>query len=624
MPAASTTRSIGRADARPSVRSLLTTVALGLALAACEFPAGPPPRVEDTASPIASALQAKDAEAAKLYRVVETYFNAWLALNPLHASELGDHRFDERFGDYASASWMADSLGIEQEALERLAAVDPGRLQGEDRWSYEAFKRQRELNVYGYRYPSELLAIDQCTEWPTTLARLASDPEAFRTARDYDEFLSRMDGFVAWSDQVLNNLRAGVNKGVVLPKVVVQRTLPRLEAFAGIEDPRESVFWRPVLNFPAGLSVQERRRLLAAFDERLRSKVIPAYRRLHDYLAQEYLPQARDTIAWSRLPGGDFWYAWLVRRHTSGNLTPDQVHELGLREVARLRANLAEVRLAPGSGNDPRSTLEALRNDATPRSRRPAELLEALQATRVRVDANLSSTFQRRPASPLVIRAGGSHAVCGPPVRYRPADVDGARPAALEVDLARSASLPAHEIDALFLQQGVPGRHLQTAMARAAPNLPSFRRHGEWDFAYRDGWSLYAVSLGSRLGAYADARTQAGALAYELRHAASVVVDTGIHAKGWTRERAIEYLRTNSALDAVQVEAEVDRCIARPAEGLSPAFGQSRLLELRREAESRLGARFDLREFHEQVLASGPLPLDVLEAKLKRWSSTRR
>jgi uncharacterized protein (DUF885 family) len=623
MRAASTTRSIRRADARSFFRSLLAIAVLGLALAACEFPAGSPPRVEDTASPIAAALQAKDAEAAKLYRVVETYFNAWLALNPLHASELGDHRFDDRFGDYASASWMADSLGIEQEALERLAAVDPERLQGEDRWSYEAFKRQRELNVYGYRYPSELLAIDQCMPWPTTLARLASDPDAFRTARDYDEFLSRMDGFVAWSDQVVNNLRAGISKGVVLPKVVVQRTLPRLEAFAGIEDPKQSVFWRPLLNFPAGLPVQERRRLLAAFDERLRSKVIPAYRRLHDYLAQEYLPQARGTIAWSELPGGDFWYAWLVRRHTSSNLTPDEVHELGLREVARLRANLAEVPL-PGSGGDARGVLDALRNDTEARSLGPAERLAAFQAARARVDANLSATFPRRPAAALQVRAGGSRVACGPPARYRPASVDGGRPAALEVDASRGASLPAHEIDALFLQQAVPGRHLQTAIARAAPALPSFRRYGEWDPAYRDGWSLYAVSLGSRLGAYADARAQAGALAYELRHAAGVVVDTGIHARGWTRERAVEYLRANSALDAAEVEAEVDRCIARPAEGLSPAIGQLRLRELRREAEGRLGARFDLRGFHEQVLAGGPLPLDLLEAKLRRWSSTRR
>jgi hypothetical protein len=372
MPAAPTP-GLGRRAAAPrrAARGVITIAGLGVLLAGCEFPAEPVPRPEETPSSIASVLQARDAEAAKLYRVVETYFNDWLALNPIRASELGDRRFDDRFGDYASASWMADSLGIEQEALERFAAVDPKQLQGEDRLTYEAFKRQRELEVYGYRYPSELLAIDQCTEWPMALARIASDIDggAFRTARDYDELLSRMDGFVAWSGQVVNNLRAGTAKGVVLPKVVVQRTLPQLQSFASIEDPRQSVFWRPLLNFPAGLSVDDRRRLLAAFDEKLRTKVIPEYRRLHDYLAQEYLPQARDTVAWSELPGGDFWYAWLVRRQTSTRLTPEQVHELGLREVARLHAALAALQPTPGIPGETRHRRCPRRSCARPLQR---------------------------------------------------------------------------------------------------------------------------------------------------------------------------------------------------------------------------------------------------------------
>ena len=329
--------------ARNFVRRPLLPLLLGtLALTACDFAPEPPTRAEEKPSELSASLRAPNAATAQLYRVVETYFDQYLALNPIRATELGDHRFDDRFGDYLSMSWMADSLGIEQEALEKLQAIDRKKLTGEDLVTYEAFKRQRELSIGGYRYPSELLAINQFANWPGVFAQLGSGKGAqpFRTTRDYDIFLARMDGFVVWVDQAINNLRAGVTKGVVLPKIVVERTLPQLEAFGRLDDPQQTVFWQPLLNFPAGPSVADRRRLLQAYDEKLRTQVLPAYRRLHDYLAQEYLPKARDTVSWSNLPSGDLWYAHLVRYYTSTEITPDEVHELGLREVARLRANL--------------------------------------------------------------------------------------------------------------------------------------------------------------------------------------------------------------------------------------------------------------------------------------------
>jgi uncharacterized protein (DUF885 family) len=411
----------------------------------------------------------------------------------------------------------------------------------------------------------------------------------------------------------------------VLPKVVVQRTLPQLQSYASIEDPRQSVFWRPLLNFPAGLSVEDRRRLLAAFDEKLRTKVIPEYRRLHDYLEQDYLPQARDTIAWSELPGGDYWYAWLVRRHTSTELTPDQVHELGLREVARLHAALAALQPSLGIAGDPRGLLETMRAGVAARTTSAPEVLAAFREVGARVDANLASSFQRIPKAPLELRLRASRrAACGEPAHYRTASGDGERPAALEIDASNGVGLAADQIDATYLQQAVPGRHLQHSIARETRNLPSFRRYGEWNTAYDDGWALYAASLGARLSAYADPKSQFGALAAEMRYAANLVIDTGIHAKGWSRERAIEYLRANSALGIAEIEAEVDRTIARPAEALAYKVGQLKLLELRGEAQRRLGSSFDLREFHEQVLGGGSLPLDVLEPKLRRWTAKRR
>jgi len=595
-----------------------------LALAACDFAPEPAARAEEQPSALAAPLRAANADAARLYRVVETYFDQYLALNPIYATALGDHRFDDRFGDYASMSWMADSLGIEQESLEKLQAVDPRRLAEADLVTYEAFKRQRELNIGGFRYPSELLAINQLDSWPNTFAQMGSGRGAhpFRTTRDYDNFLSRMDGFAAWVDQAINNLRAGVSKGVVLPQVVVERTLPQLEAIGRLEDPRLSVFWQPLLNFPAGPSVADRQRLLRAYDEKLRSKVLPAYRRLHDYLAQEYLPKARTSVGWSDLPSGDLWYAYLVRYHTTTELTPDQVHDLGLREVARLRANLAGLQVALGVAGEPRAVFDAMRADPRLQFSDAQQLLAGYESLRTRVDAAMPALFLRRPAATFEIRpVEGFRAAAAATASYQPSSADGARPGVFYVNTYDLASRPSYSMEAVYLHEAVPGHHYQLALAQETPNLPRFRRFG-WDTAYGEGWALYAESLGAELGLYADPYSQYGALTMELWRAARLVVDTGLHAKGWERQRAIDYLRDNTALGEADIAAEVDRYIAWPGQALAYKVGQLRILELRGEAQAKLGERFDLREFHEQVVGSGSLPLPVLEAKVRRWTST--
>jgi len=604
-------------------RPAFLLLASALVLAGCDFAPEPPARAEEQPSKLSAPLRASNAETVELYRIVETYFDQYLALNPIYATGLGDHRFDDRFGDYASMSWIADSLGVEQESLEKLQAVDPRQLSGEDLVTYEAFKRQRELNIGGYRYPSELLAINQLDSWPNTFAQLGSGKGAhpFRTTRDYDNFLARMDGFVAWVDQAINNLRAGVGKGVVLPQVVVERTLPQLEAFGRLEDPQQSVFWQPLLNFPAGPTVADRNRLLRAYDAKLRTKVLPAYRRLHDYLAQEYLPKARTTAGWSDLPSGDLWYAYLVRYHTTTELTPDEVHELGLREVARLRANLAGLQGALGVGGEPRAVFDAMRADPRFQFREPRALLAGYESLRARVDAGLPALFQRRPKAAFEIRpVEDFRAASASAASYRPPSADGARPGIFYVNTYDLGSRPSYAMEALYLHEAVPGHHYQIALAQEAPNLPRFRRFG-WDTAYGEGWALYAESLGSELGLYADPYSQFGALTMELWRAARLVVDTGLHAKGWERQRAIEYLRANTALGEADIAAEVDRYIAWPGQALAYKVGQLKILELRREAQARLGERFDLREFHEQVVGSGSLPLPVLEAKVRRWIS---
>ncbi|RPI13095.1 MAG: DUF885 domain-containing protein [Lysobacterales bacterium] len=587
-----------------------------LALAGCDRPAAPGPASEAPAA----AGRAASADAARLLDVVDGYYEGHLALNPLVATERGDHRYDDRYGDYASAIWMADSLAIEQEALERLATVDAARLAGEDLVTYEAFRRGRELRVEGYRYPSELLPIHPFDAAHTEFAVLASGRGAqpFRTLRDYENFLARMDGYVEWTEQVANNLRLGLAKGVVLPQLVVERTVEQLDALA-TDDPRASAYWQPILNFPAGLSVADRQRLITAYDDKLRNRVLPAQRRLRDYLQVEYLPQARDTIGWSELPNGPAWYAWLVRYHTSTSLTPDEVHELGLAEVARLRGQMEPLARELGHPGDLAGLFAALRADPAQSWAEPAEAVAAYRSLERRVDGALPLLFPKRPKAGLEVRAYEPfRAASMPGAGHAPPSDDGSRPGVLYVNTLGPASRPKYLVEATYLHEAVPGRHLRAALALEATGLPRYRRH-DWDPAHVAGWALYAESLGRDLGLYTDAWSAFGALASELQRAVALAVDTGIHARGWTRAEAVEYYRANTPLPEADLAAAVDRHIALPAEALAYKVGQLRILELRRRAEQALGPRFDVRAFHAEVLDGGSLPLPVLEAKIGRW-----
>ena len=435
-----------------------------------------------------------------------------------------------------------------------------------------------------------------------------------------------MDGFVVWVDQAINNLRAGVTKGVVLPQVVVERTLPQLEAFGRLEDPRQTVFWQPLLNFPAGPSVADRRRLLQAYDEKLRTKVLPAYRRLHDYLAQEYLPRRAPPCRGRTCRAGTSGMRTSCGTTPRRTMTPEQVHELGLREVARLRAGLAGLQGALGIAGEPRTVFDALRADPRFQFGDARSMLAGYAALHDRVDARLPALFLRRPKSTFEIRPvedfrAASAAGCLVLTRRMPL-TDSA--GVFYVNTSELASRPSYAMDALYLGEAVPGRFYLAAIAQETPDLPRFRRFGD-DAALVEGWALYAQSLGARTGTVCGSvqpvrRTER----WNCRVRRALVVDTGLHAQDWTRQRAEEYLRANTALGEADIAAAVDRYVACPGQALAAKVGQLKILELRRRAEQRLGARFDLREFHEQVIGSGILPLSVLETRINRWIGARR
>jgi uncharacterized protein (DUF885 family) len=599
-------------------RGLCCALIPALVLAAC----GRQPATSDDA-PAASAtaeLKASNETAAALIEITERYYDRYLELNPLTATARGDHRFDAKFGDYVSLAWMADSLAMEQDALEKLQTIKPRRLSGEDLVTYEAFKHGREINAEGYRFPGELLPIHQFSNLGSFFAVAGSGQgiQPFRTAQDYDNFLSRMDGFAAWADQSIANMKIGVAKGVVQPRIVVERTIPQLAAQL-VDDPKQSVFWQPILNFPAGLSVADRQRLMKAYEEKIATVVMPAYRRLHDYLATEYLPKARASIGLSELPNGASWYAYLARYYTSTSMTPEQVHELGLAEVARIRAEMEQVKKQVGHAGDLRSFFDALRADPGFYYKDPGELLAGYDAIRQRVTSALPLLFAVKPKATFEIRAVEAfRASSDAAASYMSGSADGKRPGVFYVNTYDLASRPKYSMEALYLHEAEPGHHLQSAIAQEATGLPRFRRFA-YDTAFGEGWALYAESLGHDLGLYTDPYSAFGALSAEMWRAVRLVVDTGIHAKGWTREQAIDYFRANTAVAEKDIAVEVDRYIAMPGQALAYKVGQLEILRLRQRAQQKLGPRFDIRAFHSLVLESGSLPLPVLEAKVDRW-----
>ena len=421
----------------------------------------------DGSDPTASAAGASP-DAQRLAAVVDAWYDRWLELNPLIASEHGEHRYDAQFGDYLTPTWLANSLANEQESLEDLRAVDPAVLGVSDRVTYDAFKYGREIAIEGYRYPSELLPVDQLFGRPAQFAVIGSggDVHPFATAQDYDNFLARMDGFVAWVEQAINNMRSGAARGVVQPRIVIERAIPQLTALA-VDDPKESVLWRPILNLPAGLSTADRQRILVAWESKLGNAVLPAIRRLRDYLENDYLAGTRRSVGLSELPNGAAWYAYCVRLHTTTSLTPQQVHELGLSEVARIRAVMERLKTQVGHTGDLGSVFEKLRGDPHFVASDAETLLGGYRDLRSKVASAMPRQFAIAPKADFEIRpVEAFREQSAASASYRPGSPDGKRPGVFYVNTWDLPSRPTYLMQAIYLHEAVPGHHFQVSLAR--------------------------------------------------------------------------------------------------------------------------------------------------------------
>ncbi|MYF01385.1 MAG: DUF885 domain-containing protein [Gammaproteobacteria bacterium] len=564
-----------------------------------------------------------ESESGELRFLVEEYFEASLELNPLQATFLGDRRYNDRLANYLGAEHRAASEALTREYLERIEAIDPERLGREDRLTFEIFRLNLENSLEIGEFPEHLLAINQFYSFANQFAQLGSGTSAhpFANEEDYRDFLSRIDGFVVLTDQAIANMRVGLDRNVTQPRVLMERVVGQLSALD--RDLPESVFYGPIEDFPEDMSAAVREQLADDFAQAYDGKLRPAYRRLHDFIRDDYLPRARASVGMFELPGGEDWYATLVRHTTTTDLTPAEIHEIGLREVASIHEEMRQVMEEVEFEGELDAFFEYLRTEPSFYYDEPEQLIEGYRAMSDHVQSLAPRLFETFPRSEFEVRAVEAfREASAADGSYQAGTPDGSRPGIFFANTYDVGSRPKWEMESLFLHEAIPGHHYQISLQRELEDLPSIRRFGG-NTAFVEGWALYTESLGRELGLYTDPYQYFGALNAELWRAIRLVVDTGLHSMGWTREDVLAYMFENSASGEASAVSEAERYIAIPSQALAYKIGELKIRELRTRAETALGEDFDVREFHTQVLMDGALPLSLLEAKIDAWIESK-
>ncbi len=584
------------------------------------------PAAASAATATAAAATAKPAAdaTATLRALLASSDEADLERNPLEALARGDLRHADRFGDYLSDAYFAAERRAAQADLDALAKINREALPAADRISLDVFRYTRAMDLRGYQPPvlpaTVVRPIDHFAGLQTWVPQLSSGEgiAPFRSVLDYDNNLKRLEGYIQFLDGSILRLREGLASGVVQPKLVMANVIEQLDNLLA-EGVEGSTFYKPVLKFPDAMPTGERQRLAAAYATFIGERLVPAHRRLRDFLRDQYLPSARDTVGLGQMPGGPDLYRYLIARMTTIEMAPDTIHALGLAEVARIQAGVERVREQVGFRGTRQEFARHLTTD--PRFAPPSReaMREAFLQIDRRVRAVVGREFARVPRSPLEIRAVPSFkekTAAG--ASYEPGTPDGSRPGVFYYNAYDLAVRYTWGAETLFLHEAIPGHHFQVMLAYENAALPASQRFGG-NTGYVEGWALYAESLGPGFGLFADPYQLYGHYNDEMLRAMRLVVDTGIHALGWSRDRAIDYMLENSAMSRTDATAEVERYIAIPGQALAYKLGQLTIRRLRTEAEAALGPRFDPREFHGQVLDSGALPLAVLERKIRDW-----
>ncbi|SMO40940.1 DUF885 domain-containing protein [Solitalea koreensis] len=564
-----------------------------------------------------------DNTSVKINKMFNNYWEDRMKLYPLEATTNGDNRYNDLLPNDGSREYLAQTHSFYTRYLDSINTFDREKLSENDKISYDVFKREMQMNLDGYKYHTEYMPLQQFWSMHLTMPQLGSGEgnQPFKTVQDYDNFLSRIKSFNVWADTAIANMRTGVAKGYVLPQKLTIKVIPQLETIV-TSDVTKNIFYGPINHFPKDFSEADKKRLTEAYTKAIKEDIIPTYQKLATFMKNEYLPKSRTSTGIDAIPNGKDYYNYLIRYWTTTNKTPDEIFTLGEQEVARLRTEMENIKDETGYKGDLKSFFTYVSTDKKFMPfKTPKEVIDAFWAIKAKEDPMLKKLFNHVPKTKFEIRQTEAFRAASSSAEYSQGSSDGSRPGIFYTPILDATKFNYTGMETLFLHEAIPGHHYQISLQQENDSLPKFRRFS-WYGAYGEGWALYAESLGKELGLFTDPYQYLGHLTDAIHRCIRLVVDVGMHTKGWSREKAIQYMVDNERITEPEAIAEIERYMAIPGQALSYKIGQLKIRELRTRYENSMGEKFNVAEFHNQVLKDGCLPLDVFEQKMEAWAAS--
>lgn len=562
----------------------------------------------------------KSSPPQSLSKLLEAYYEDFLILNPLEATQIDDKRYNNILLNDISSAHRRKVLNFCKQYQDSLQRYDRTALNGQDQMSFDILQFELALKTELLQYPENLMPVHQFWGTILTMPQLGSGKSyvTFKTVDDYEDFLGRIDGFTVWMDTAIVNMQKGLDQGITFPKILMERVLPQAKAMM-VTDVKQSVFWGPIVDMPTSIDAKEKEELTNAYTDAIKNKIVPAYTKLHNFLKEVYIPKTRTTAGVGEIPNGKAYYQLMIKQYTTTDLSPDSIFNLGQSEVARITQEMEAIKDQVGFKGDLKAFFAYVNNDKKFMPYKTAqEVVDAYKAIETKIQPNLKKMFNMVPKSNFEVRQTEKFREASASAEYMLGSPDGTRPGIFYVPVPDPKTYNNSGMETLFLHEAIPGHHYQCMLQLENTELPRFRRTLGYS-AYGEGWALYTESLGKELGLYTDPIQYFGHLGDEMHRAIRLVVDVGMHVKGWTREQAIAYMMDNEPIAEQGAVAEIERYMAIPGQALSYKIGQLKISELRARAEKELGTKFNLGLFHDEVLKYGNLPLSTLDGRINAW-----
>lgn len=597
---------------------LALTVSLLLAAQGCSEATTVSSAPETTAESSAAVMPQSASE--QYLAMVDNFFNDQLKLEPIYATFVGVNDYNDQFGGALTEEYLKARHDLNSHYFSQAKTIDVDKLPASLKLSYDMFIYDRNMELIGETYPEYFLPINQFYSTVFTMVQLGSGESAqpFKTVEDYQNWLSRLRGFINWTKLAQQRMDEGIASKVVLPRVLVERIIPQLDAQL-VTDAQSSFFYSPINLLPESFTAEQKAQLTKEYSQLIDSELLPALTQLRDYVKNVYLPSSRASDGWWGLPNGKDWYQHLANSHTTTTLSVDEIHQIGLSEVARILSEMDKVREQVGFKGDLTAFFASLSSEPQYFFTDRQDLIDGYMAIKDHINQVLPQYFNVMPKADYIVKPVESFrekSAAG--ASYESPAVDGSRPGVFYINTYNLKAQPKWGMTTLSLHEAAPGHHFQIAIKQELTDVPQFQRFQGYT-AFEEGWALYAEYLGIEMGVFNDPYQYFGKLSDEMLRAMRLVVDTGLHAKGWSREQAIQYMKDNSPMAESDIVAEVERYMAIPGQALSYKVGQLTILRLRADAEKALGDKFDLKGFHDQLLTSGSLPMAVMENKIADW-----